>query len=68
MEANSFFEQKFSPQQALEEMRKYRDVTRFVNGTMITIWHNTFLGTDKRFAGWREVYEQFVSETCHPLS
>lgn len=27
---------------------------------MITIWHNTFLGTDKMFEGWREVYEKFI--------
>jgi hypothetical protein len=60
MEANSFFEQKFSPQQALEEMRHYHKVVKAVNGTMITIWHNTFLGTDPLFEGWREVYEQFV--------
>ncbi len=29
---------------------------------MITIWHNTFLGTDPTFKGWREVYEQFIKE------
>jgi hypothetical protein len=63
MEANSFFEQKFSPQQALEEMRKYRDVIKSVNGMMITIWHNTFLGIDKLFTGWRNIYEEFIKET-----
>jgi len=60
MDANSFFEQKFSPQQALEEMKQYFMVVKSVTGTMITIWHNTFLGTDKLFAGWREAYEQFI--------
>jgi hypothetical protein len=29
---------------------------------MVTIWHNTFLGTAARFAGWREVYEVFLKE------
>ena len=62
MEANSFFEQKFSAHQALEEMRQYRDIIKSVNGTMITIWHNTFLGTGKLFAGWREVYARFIGE------
>ena len=62
MEANSFFEQKSSPQQALEEMRHYYKVVKEVNGTLITIWHNTFLGTDEMFRGWREVYAQFVKE------
>jgi hypothetical protein len=60
MDANSFFEQKYTPQQALEEMLQYFNIIKSVNGTMITIWHNTFLGTHKRFAGWREVYEEFI--------
>ncbi len=62
MEANSFFEQKLTAQQALEEMRHYYSVIKAVNGTMITLWHNTFLGTDKLFQGWREVYALFLKE------
>ena len=62
MDANSFFEQKLSPQQALEEMKQFYRVIKLVNGTMITIWHNTFLGTGKLFEGWKEVYERFVRE------
>ncbi|HET9825381.1 MAG TPA: polysaccharide deacetylase family protein [Chitinophagaceae bacterium] len=61
MEANSFFENKSSPQQAFEELKHYHHVTKSANGTLITIWHNTFLGTSKLFAGWREVYQNFVS-------
>ena len=60
MEANSFYEQKYYPQQALEEMRHYYKVVKSVNGTFIMIWHNHFLGTDRLYAGWREVYEQFI--------
>ncbi|MFC0774568.1 polysaccharide deacetylase family protein [Terrimonas alba] len=63
MEANSFYEQKYSAQQALDEMRYYYNVVRSVNGTFIMIWHNHFLGTDKLFTGWKEVYEQFIKET-----
>ena len=62
MEANSFFEQKFSSEQALEEMRYYYQQIKKVNGTFISIWHNTFLGTDERFKGWREIYKQFIDE------
>jgi hypothetical protein len=61
MDANSFYEQKFSGQQAIDEMKHYYDTVRAVNGTMITIWHNSFLGTGKMFAGWRDVFEKFVS-------
>lgn len=64
MEANSFYEQKYSAAQALEEMRYYYSEVKKVNGTFISIWHNTFLGTDEKFKGWREVYEKFIEEAC----
>jgi hypothetical protein len=62
MEANSFYEQQISSQQALEEMLHYLNEVKKVNGTLITLWHNTFLGTDPFYAGWREVYQQFIKE------
>ncbi len=62
MEANSFYEQKYTAQQALDEMRDYYNAVKSVNGTFIMIWHNQFLGTDKLYEGWKEVYEQFVKE------
>jgi hypothetical protein len=62
MDANSFFEQKLTPKQALVEIKDYYNSIKSVNGTMITIWHNPFLGTDDLFAGWKEVYEEFISE------
>lgn len=61
MEANSFYEQKCTAEQALDEMMHYYKQVRKINGTLITIWHNTFLGTDKKFKGWREVYYKFFS-------
>lgn len=64
MEANSFYEQNYSPLQALEEMRHYYNEVKNVNGTLITVWHNTFLGTDERFAGWRDVYSTFIKEVA----
>ena len=60
MEANSFFEQKHLPQRAYEEMMHYYHAVKAVNGTLITIWHNSFLGNYRSFAGWKEVYEEFV--------
>jgi hypothetical protein len=68
MEANSFFEQKYLPQRAFEEMMHYYNVVRSVNGTLITIWHNNFLGTHPHFQGWREVYEEFVEIVRRELS
>jgi len=63
MDANSFFEQKFTTAEVLGEMRQYRKVIQSAGGTMITIWHNNFLGSAGRFTGWKEVYEQFIKET-----
>ena len=60
MEANSFFEQKYLPQRAYEEMMHYYNAVRTVDGTLITIWHNSFLGSYKSFTGWRDVYEAFA--------
>lgn len=62
MEANSFFEQKYLPQRAYEEMMLYYHTVKSVKGTLITIWHNNFLGTYPRFRGWRDVYEEFVRQ------
>ena len=60
MDANAYFEQKLSAGQALDEMMHYHEVTNLVKGTLIMIWHNSFLGTVKEFEGWREAYEEFV--------
>lgn len=62
MDANSFYELKHTPAQALEQMRMYYREVKKVNGLLITLWHNTFLGTDLRFAGWKEVYATFLQE------
>lgn len=65
MDANSFYEQKLTVQQAMEELLHYYRLIKKLNGLMITIWHNTFLGTDKQFAGWKEVYEVFLKEEVY---
>lgn len=62
MDANSYYEQKLGAREALEELRQYYRVIRSVNGTMITIWHNSFLGNCDAFEGWGETYEQFLAE------
>jgi hypothetical protein len=62
MEANSYYEQKYSLEQTSEELQHYYNIVKSVNGTLISIWHNSFLGTDNRFAGWREMYLQFIKQ------
>jgi hypothetical protein len=60
MDANSYYEQQMTPAEAMKEMQHYLAVCKKVNGTLCTIWHNNFLGTDPAFKGWRELYEEFV--------
>jgi hypothetical protein len=62
MDANCYYEQKQNAQQAYEELMHYYTVCKKVNGTLITIWHNDFLGTDKKFNGWKEMYEKFIAQ------
>lgn len=62
MDANAYYEQKQNPQQTLEELMHYLSVCKQVNGTLITIWHNNFLGTAKEFEGWKAMYEQFIAQ------
>ena len=61
MDANSFYEQRLTPQEACEEMTRYAGIIRTVNGTMISIWHNSFLGSSPIYRGWKEAYEKFIS-------
>jgi hypothetical protein len=62
MDANSFYEQKQTADKTLIELDHYLSVVKKVNGTLITIWHNNFLGTDPSFDGWKQVYKQFLQK------
>ena len=66
MDANSFYEQNMSPEKAFEELMHYYMAVKSVNGRLITIWHNSFLGSSGEFKGWKEVYEKFVKTITVP--
>ncbi len=65
MDANSYFEQKYTAHQAYAELKKYYHSIQKVNGLFITIWHNNFLGNNPQLKGWREVYEIFLKEDIY---
>ncbi len=62
MEANSYFEQKYTPSQAAEELQQYYDVVKSVNGQLITIFHNHFLTEQPQWVSWRRMYEAFLQK------
>ena len=62
MDANSYYEQRQNTEQTLQELLHYLAVCKMVNGTLISIWHNNFLGSAAEFKGWREMYEKFIAQ------
>ncbi|MCU7551643.1 polysaccharide deacetylase family protein [Chitinophagaceae bacterium LB-8] len=60
MDANAYYEQSLTAQEALQEMLQFYTAIKSVNGNMCTLWHNNFLGTADEFAGWRDAYENFI--------
>ena len=68
MDANAFFEQGLSVEAAFDELMHYYQVVKRSAGTLITIWHNQFLGTDPMFNGWRELYQRFVKTVVQGVS
>lgn len=62
MDANSFFEQKQDATTSYDELMNYHQKCKAVNGELITIFHNSFLGTDTQFEGWRTMYSRFISQ------
>ncbi len=62
MDANSHYEQKYSAAQAYEEILNYFKLCKNASGIFISIFHNNFLGTAKDFAGWKEMYDSFITQ------
>jgi hypothetical protein len=65
MDANAYYEQHYTPAQAMAELLHYYHRIKKVSGLMITIWHNSILGSDTEFAGWKDVYETFLKEEVY---
>jgi len=61
MDANSFYEQAQDAEAAAAEMLSYYERVKAVRGEFITIWHNSFLGTDPQFEGWKEKYRELAT-------
>jgi hypothetical protein len=60
MDATAYHQLRQSPSDALKQLLEFYKVIKEVDGVMITIFHNNFLGSDPKFAGWREAYESFL--------
>ncbi len=62
MDANCFYQQKLFIDESFEELMYYYNENKKVNGEMVTVFHNSILGTGKEFEGWADLYEKFISQ------
>jgi hypothetical protein len=62
MDANSHYEQHQTPEESYKELLHYYHVCRKANGTLITIFHNNFLGDGNEFRGWRKIFQKFIEQ------
>ena len=62
MDANCHYEQKLSVKESFTELMNFYLTCKKVNVPLITIFHNNFLGTDNEFKGWKELYNNFISQ------
>lgn len=62
MDANALYEQKQDTEISATELRKYYAVCQQHHGELVTVFHNQFMGTDPAFAGWPQLYEDFIAQ------
>ena len=62
MDATSFYQDKKTAAASYIELMNYYEACKKTNGLFITIFHNNFFGTDKQHAGWKEMYNRFISQ------
>lgn len=49
-------QQRFTPEQAMQHIEQLMNEVKKVNGTFISLWHNSSLCEDREWKGWREVF------------
>lgn len=54
--------QQLSPEEAIKKATKIIAQTKAVQGTLVTIWHNSSLSERWGWEGWRAVYEAILAE------
>ena len=54
---------KLTPSEAIEKINKIINEIQTVNGTFISLWHNSSLSEQKHWKGWTIVYEKLLDLT-----
>lgn len=50
-----------SLEQAIDDMKRFMDEVRSVDGLFCSLWHNESLSDDGRWQGWRPLYEEMIA-------
>ncbi|MBA4304902.1 MAG: hypothetical protein C0424_11805 [Sphingobacteriaceae bacterium] len=56
---------QLTPEQAIENIKRLITEVKSVEGTFVSLWHNSSLGENGPWKGWRRVYEALLAE-AHP--
>jgi hypothetical protein len=64
MDANAFFEEKKSPNQAFDTLQSMFNMVRSVNGEFVCLFHNHFLTQQPQWVEWKNGYENFLLNNC----
>lgn len=51
---------KLTSEDAIDEVRSLINEVKAVDGTFSSLWHNESLSNEKRWTGWRRVYEELL--------
>lgn len=64
MDSTARFEEALSAEHAFERLDQMKERLMLGQSTLVTVFHNFSLGSDKGWEGWPERYEQFLKESC----
>lgn len=56
---------QLTPEEAIEKIKRLIAEVKSVEGTFVSLWHNSSLGDFGPWEGWRQVYEALLAE-AHP--
>lgn len=60
MDTTAHFDQGMNCEEAFKTLYGMAEKLRLVNSTLVTIFHNFSLGTDKQWNGWSDAYAAFL--------
>lgn len=61
MEATSKYYLDQSPEESLQEMKRYIDLVKQYNGTYVSVWHNDAISEWGQWKGWKTIYQQMIA-------